>query len=181
MDNHQEAQCIGRAKAGDTTAFGQLVAAYQSNLRLSARQWTGDAALADDMAQEAFIRAWQKLGQFDGRARFSSWLYRIAFNHWLNVKARYQPATACNDETAEPQTASHPGTGRDIARALACLSEPQRLCIHLCLQRGFTHAEAADILNLPVGTVKTHINRGRSELQVLMADYSSTTEAMGHG
>lgn len=181
MDKHQETNLIARAKAGDTAAFGQLVCAYQSNLRLSARQWTGDAALADDMAQEAFIRAWQKLNQFDGRARFSSWLYRIAFNHWLNVKARYQPATACNDDTPEPQAEFQPCADRDIARALARLSEPQRLCIHLCLQRDFTHTEAADILNLPVGTVKTHINRGRIELQTLMAEYSSTTEAMHHG
>lgn len=180
MDKQQEANQIERAKAGDSAAFGALVRAYQSNLRLSVRQWTsGNHALADDIAQDAFIRAWQKLAQFDGRARFSSWLYRIAFNHWLNVRSRHQAVPEL-DPTEQTSAGPHPGAVNDIARAMAQLTEPQRLVIHLCLQRDFTHAEAADILNMPIGTVKTHVNRGRAALQRLMADYAPTQEVKAH-
>lgn len=174
-----ESRLLAAARQGDQAAFGQLVRLHQSALRLSIRQWTrGDAALADDLAQETFLRAWRKLALFDGRARFASWLYRIGYNLWLNQCQRPRPvfthelpeASQCDDVS-----------GRDLARALQQLPEAQRLAIHLCLQRDFTQAEAADILGLPLGTVKSLVLRGRQQLQRHMADYAPNGEDYAHG
>ena len=69
----------------------------------------------------------------------------------------------------------------DLERAFAQLSDPQQLCLHLCLQREFSHSEAAEILAMPVGTVKTHVNRGRALLQKLLADYDVNNSELAHG
>lgn len=179
MAEPQEAALLAAARRGDTAAFGRLVHTHQSALRLSIRQWTGaDAALADDLAQETFLRAWRKLALFDGRARFASWLYRIPYNLWLNQRQRPQPVfTEPLPEPANQDDFSE----RDLERALQRLPESQRLAIHLCLQRDFTHAEAADILGIPLGTVKSLVLRGRQQLQLSMADYAPPKEDYAHG
>lgn len=170
--------------SNDQHAFALLVQQHQSALRYSLRQWLGwDTALADDLAQEVFLKAYRKLHQFQAQAKFSTWLYRIAYTTWLNYAQQHtqkQRATEGPlDELAEARSQrciQQAGAVMDIERALKRLSEPQRVAIHLCLQRGFSHAEAANIMALPLGTVKTHVNRGRALLAHLMHDYREISD-----
>ncbi|MDN3638708.1 sigma-70 family RNA polymerase sigma factor [Simiduia curdlanivorans] len=165
--------------------YSELVREHQSALRNTLRRWTGfDHSLADDLAQETFLRAYQKLHQFNGAARFSTWLYRIAFTIYLNHKAKHpQPMTSLEDvgDNRLGDDMQRVKTSHDIERAFAQLTEPQQLCLHLCLQREFSHSEAAEILALPVGTVKTHVKRGRQQLQILLADYDINASELAHG
>ncbi|TQV84623.1 sigma-70 family RNA polymerase sigma factor [Exilibacterium tricleocarpae] len=158
----------------DHYAYSQLVRRYQSRLRTSLRGWCrGDHALAEDLAQEAFIKAYQALGNFRGEAQFGTWLYRIAYN--VMVSQRRKQATGTGDTASElPEVPTEPqraDIARDLDTAMAQLSEPQRVAIHLCLQRGFSHQEAAQIMDIPLGSVKTHVLRGKQKLQSLLAPW----------
>ena len=159
---------------GDQRAYAQLVRRYQSQLRFSLRQLCdGDQGLADDMAQEAFIKAYKALPAFRGDARFSTWLYRIAYNLVMSHKRKNAPVVdqEAVDNAQSQQSveeAQQLGMARDLNSAMGELSDAQRQAVHLCMQRGFSHEEAASIMKLPLGTVKSHVNRARSKLQSLL-------------
>jgi len=168
-------QLLRRAARPDgRQAFALLVNRHQSELRGSLRRLTrGNAALADDLAQEAFIRAWRALGDFRGESSFRTWLYRIAYRCFLSELRRGDPQTAELgewDATAD-DTAGAGAFMRDFERAMAALAPAQRDAVHLALARGFSHPEIADIMALPIGTVKTHVLRGRQKLQQLLGDW----------
>lgn len=166
---------------GDQRAFAELVKRYQSQLRYSLRQLTGwDAALADDLAQETLIRAYRSINQFRGDAKFFTWLYKIAYHCFLAQKRGRKPEQQLEDgqEDERPDTgAGGPGNPadlhRDFARALARFPPEQRMALHLHLQREFTHQEIADLMECPLGTVKSHIQRGREKLQVMLAGWNA--------
>lgn len=185
MIQHSEQVLIELALSKqDQHAFGQLVNRHQSTVRNALRQLTNwDEALADDLAQETFIQAYQKLHQFDGRAKFSSWLYRIAYNQFLQHCRKHASQKRAADlqeldgaevdtkavSTAEQQSGQQ--LQKTLATALAAI-EPKRRCVlHLLLHRECTQQEIADILRMPLGTVKTHITRGRAELQQKLASW----------
>ena len=161
-------------KQGNQRAFAELVKRYQSQLRYSLRQMTGwNEALADDLAQETFIKAYQALPGFRAEAKFSSWLYRIAYNqmvsHFRKAQNREEPSDVEVEDAGE-----HSEDGdlqRDLAAAMATLPEGQRMALHLFLHRECTHQEISDIMGIPLGTVKTHISRGREQLRHLLASW----------
>jgi len=161
----------------DQHAFAQLVLRYQSRLRVWARRLcNGDAHLADDLAQETFIKAHAALPAFRADAKFSTWLYRIAFNiaasRWRTRKLQW-----CSlDDNDLPDECNMRGLdmSRDVESALLQLSEPQQLAIRLCYQEGFSHNEVADIMGIPLGTAKTHILRGKQKLEELLASWSES-------
>ncbi len=171
-----EAQWIARAQAGDGAAFAQLVRAWQSPVRRQLQQLThGDAARADDLAQQAFVQAWRALAGFRGEARFGTWLHRIAYTCFLQERRAAPPAHAPLDEHAD--AASHdPASQRalrlDVARALAQLSEEQRVAIVHCYHLDLSHDEAAAVLGLPLGTLKSHVARGKARLKELLAAWN---------
>ena len=168
---------VNRARRhGDRYAYSQLVRRYQSQLRNSLRGWChGDHALAEDLAQETFIKAYKALPGFREEAQFSTWLYRIAYNVMASHWRRAAPDNDRSDRQPEPPaTALNADASRDLENALASLSEPQQVAIHLCLQRGFSHREAAAIMNIPLGSVKTHVLRGKQKLQALLAPWQET-------
>ena len=187
MKQFSEEELIGRAvHQQDQLAFGQLVTRHQSRLRNSLRQLTNwDESLADDLAQETFIQAYQNLHQFDGRAKFSSWLYRIAYNQFLQFcrkqasKKRSAELEELDGSEANPKDkpAEDKRNNNHLHKALAAALaelEPKRRCVlHLLLHRECTQQEIANILQMPLGTVKTHINRGRAELQSALADFQA--------
>lgn len=162
---------------GDQHAFSQLVLRYQSQVRVWTRRLSnGDAHLGDDLAQETFIKAHAALPRFRGEAKFSSWLYRIAFNIAAS-QARIKRHQWCQLDEAEHDDTQRSGTQnavmqRDLETAMAQLSEPQQLAIRLCYEEGFSHREVADIMGIPLGTVKTHILRGKKKLESLLASWS---------
>jgi len=158
----------------DHHAFGELVRRHQSPLRaFLVRMTRGDASLADDLAQETFLKAWQKLGTFRGAARFTTWLFGIAFNEFRSAcRRRKEFAWDDMDTPPEPEapvTANHTHLCLDLTEALKLLSSTERAAIVLCCQNGLSHEEAAQVLDCPLGTVKTNIFRGKEKLKRRLA------------
>ena len=158
---------------GDQHAFGELVRRHQSPVRGLLRQLTrADIELADDLAQETFIRAYKNIRSFRGEAKFSTWLYRIAYNVFRD-QARKRKELIGIDEAqwqsqADPQTAD-PGLRHDLMNALNSLPLHERSAIVLCCQNGLSHDEASRVLEIPLGTVKTNVLRGREKLKKILA------------
>ena len=156
--------------AGDRESFGELVRRHQSLVRSMMQRMCRNTALADDLAQEAFIRAFTKIDTFKGQGSFKSWLCRIAYTEFLQSARKRKAADAALDRlTAEPiETSQAPvdaGARHDLDRALATLKEEERVCVVLCYANGMSHSEAAEVTGLPLGTVKSHVNRGRDKLK----------------
>ena len=161
----------------DQHAFSQLVLRYQSQLRNWGRRLCdGDPHLADDLAQETFIKAYAALGAFRAEAKFSTWLYRIAFNiaanRWRTKKIQWCELDENEDVEAEFCELKQFDAKRDVEAAMQQLSAAQQLAIRLCFEDGFSHDEAASIMGIPLGTLKTHVNRGKQKLQALLASWS---------
>ncbi|WP_457421699.1 RNA polymerase sigma factor [Roseateles sp. P5_E7] len=172
----QEARLVARAAAGDRSAFAALVQAHQGYLRkLLGRVCRGDQARADDLAQEAFVRAWRALPKFRGEARFRTWLTRLAYSSL----AAERPSLPRVDD-APPELGAHsdfaPGADWriDLDRALATLSEPQRHALLLCYGADLSHAEAALVLGWPLGTVKTQVLRAKARLRTQLQAWEPT-------
>jgi RNA polymerase sigma-70 factor (ECF subfamily) len=162
-----ETELVERAADGDAAAFGLLVKDHQSHLRGFLRRLArGDAALADDVAQDAFLEAWRNIGQFRGEGTFAGWLTRIAFRRYLKA-ARGRKLEPLDDAEAAPIDAA-PDVKLDLEKALALLSLPQRASLTMCFALGYSHEEAAAILEMPVGTLKSHIARGRERVRQLL-------------
>ena len=161
---------VQRARTGDAAAFGSLVRQHQSKVRGFLRRLTrADAALADDLAQETFLEAHRKLDQFRGEGSFGAWLCGIAWSRFLmeRRKRKEEPLEA-PDETASVDTSSASLARLDLEKAMAQLAPPERAALTLCYAFGHSHGEAAEILNLPLGTVKSHVLRGREKLKALL-------------
>ena len=161
----------------DRRAFAALVERHQSRVRTVLRRLTrGDAALADDLAQETFVLAWRNLKSFRFEARFSTWIYRIAFNAWQSEARKRREVSldlddevlaAVDDSTAHdmPDVASR----IDLERAMALLSDGERAAIAACYYADLSHEEAAAALGMPLGTVKTHVLRAKAKLRARLA------------
>lgn len=166
---------IARVLAGDEReAFATLVQRHQAPLRrLLRRLARHDHGLADDLAQETFVIAHQKLNQFRGEARFATWLYRIAYNRFLAHARAVRPEVAWSeslaDETREPSATAPPELKIDLERALADLPERERAAIVHCYYLDLSHEEAAYVLDCPVGTLKTHVHRAKQKLALALA------------
>jgi RNA polymerase sigma factor (sigma-70 family) len=184
-----DAQLIARVLVRDDRhAFSELVRRHQSAIRATLRRLTaGNHALADDLAQETFMLAFRNLKSFRQEAKFSTWLYRIATNAWLaDARKRKEELLGDGDadvadeegDDAPPGAAGAPDPARaatlaiDVDRALAVLSEGERAAIVQCYHNDLSHEEAAQVLNCPVGTVKTHILRAKQKLKSRLAAWA---------
>ena len=176
-----DAELIARVVADDDRhAFAALVRRHQSTVRSLLRRLTcGDTARADDLAQDAFLRAYRGLSGFRGGATFSSWLYRIAYNAFLSDSGRgtVQPLT---EQEASDSTAPA-GLRLDLDQGLRRLSEPERLAVVLSYKEGATHEEIAAVLGCPLGTAKSHVLRGRERLRKYLRDWSEEERNATHG
>lgn len=163
-------------QTGDEHAFAALVRKYQSQVRSWARRLcNGDESLADDLSQEAFLKAYMALPAFRGDAKFSVWLYRIVFNVAAS-KWRKKKLDWCNIDDQVDLASEHCelqkfAADKDIAQAMMLLSEAQRIAIHLCFDEGFSHGEAASVMGVPLGTLKTHVNRAKAKLKTHLASW----------
>lgn len=157
----------------DHHAFAELVRNHQSSVRGLLRQLTRtDVALADDLSQETFLRAYKNLRSFRGEARFSTWLYRIAYNCFRENARKRKEFVGVDDEQLQmeqdPKTVD-PALKHDLMHALGLLPLHERSAILLCCQNGLSHDEAARVLDIPLGTVKTNVLRGREKLKRTLA------------
>lgn len=159
----------------DRAAFARLVGRHQSMVRSVLRRLAkGDHGLADDLAQETFLLAWRNLRTFRFDARFSTWLYRIAFNAWLS-ETRKRREVLLEEEVASfagPEALHEPDPAErmDLERALGQLGDGERAAIAACYYADLTHEEAAEALGIPLGTVKTHILRAKAKLRVKLGE-----------
>jgi RNA polymerase sigma-70 factor (ECF subfamily) len=167
-----ERAILARATAGDPVALGSIVKTYQSRIRgFALRLTAGDHALADDLAQDTFIEAFRKLRQYRAEGTFVGWLYRIAYSRFLMDRRRRKTSSA--DDAPEPSAENETGdmARLDLERAMARISPEERAALTLCYALGHSNEEAAAILSLPLGTVKSHILRGREKLKRLLGPW----------
>jgi RNA polymerase sigma-70 factor (ECF subfamily) len=162
----------------DQAAFGELVRRHQGRIRGYLSKVAGNAALADDLSQETFIRAWDKLSDYRGTGSFSGWLVKIAHNQFLqSLRKRARERRLADrlenegEHTELPSVlGAQPDAGvSDLPRFLAVLSEEERSVIVLSYAYGYSHAEIVAITGLALGTVKSHIKRGRTRVRELFA------------
>src|SRR5512137_843003 len=165
-----DAELVARVVAGDDRhAFAALVRRHQSAVRtLLRRLCAGDAAHADDLAQETFLRAWKGLQGWRGGARFSTWLHRVAVNAWLSQVRRAAPPVPDDPGHAAPGAAAVEAR-RDLERAFGVLRAEERIALALAYAQDLTHEEAAQAAGWPVGTMKTHLLRGKEKLRQRLA------------
>jgi RNA polymerase sigma-70 factor (ECF subfamily) len=152
----------------DRRAFAELVRRHQSAVRgLLRRLCAGDAAQADDLAQETFLRAYRALGSWRGGGRLSTWLYRIAWNGWASQARRAAAPVPPEPEPAR-DLADAAIDRHDLERALGALRAEERAALALAYGQDVSHEEAAAILECPLGTLKTNILRGKEKLRRML-------------
>jgi RNA polymerase sigma-70 factor (ECF subfamily) len=161
VDTDEQSLIVLRAVAGDDASFQELVLRHQARIRSLIRRSLGDD-IADDIAQEVFLKAWRNLPRLRDARTFSGWLRRIAVHAIVDrVRARPDLKTPLTEAIIDTQASNvaPPEARLDLQAALARLTPGQRLCIVLIHGEGLTHQEAADESGLPIGTIKSHIAR----------------------
>ncbi|WP_293482553.1 RNA polymerase sigma factor [Phenylobacterium sp.] len=164
---------VEAAQAGSTAAFSRLVDRHQKAVRAFLRRTCGDWATADDLAQETFLAAWSRMDRLESGASVRAWFCGIGYNkHLTALRSRGRERARENAYEADrPAAVASMSEERMAAeRALATLPADQRACVALCLAADFSHAEAAEALNLPLGTVKSHVARGRARLLEVLGE-----------
>jgi len=159
------------AAAGGRAAFGELARRHGAGVRALLRRMGADASLADDLAQDAFLAAYEHIAEFRGEGPFGGWIKRIAARLYVRRwrrRAQLDPIEARDDDPPlnGPPTNEGDAVARlDLDEALRLLSPSERVCVSLCFGAGMSHAEAADALKAPLGTVKSHTRRGLDKLR----------------
>ena len=158
---------VEAAQAGSAGAFSRLVERHQQAVRAFLRRTCGDWAMADDLAQETFLTGWSRIGALDKGASVRAWLCGIGYNRHLTQirsRSRERAREAAYEAEKPPSRGAMTDERLTLEAAMADLPPDQRACVALCLAADFSHQEAADALGLPLGTVKSHVTRGRARL-----------------
>ncbi len=181
MTDAEEAALLQRAMQHDRAAYAALVQHHQGRVRGFLRRLCRDHAQADDLAQECFLLAWRRLPDLREHASLGAWLCRIAYRCFLQARRTRERQEALSVEyaqqspcegSAEPQVDSV--QQRELERALLQLSPQEAAAISLHFTLGHSHSEIADILSLPLGTVKSLIARGLPKLRALLSSHTGT-------
>ena len=189
MDRNVERDLIERATAGDRSAAGDLIRGHQGSVYAYILRMSGRPDIAEDVVQEAFVRVLNNLHRFDFRFRFSTWLFTIARRLYMNMMAKSRPAYDTDFVGSMGQDCDCPETGmyaterqsvqRDaIQSALMALNDEQREIIVLFHQLDWPIALIAAHLEMPEGTVKSHLHRARKRLRVLFKDNARLAEQL---
>jgi len=167
-----DSEVIERATAGDREAFSRLVVMHEAKVRALLLRLSSDTTVSDDLAQEVFMRAYRGLVGFRGHSSFGTWLYRITYNVFLNHRSRSKRFSALPEDydvrAAAPEDAlSVPRVDlrRDLRHAIGALPDRYRAVVVLYYLQEVTYPEIAEILDLPLGTVKTHLHRAKRILR----------------
>ncbi|MEX2394539.1 MAG: sigma-70 family RNA polymerase sigma factor [Actinomycetota bacterium] len=163
-------ETIRSAASGDADAFEELVRNYQAHVWRFLRHLVGDPQLAEDVAQEAFLRVYQKLDTFRFRSKFSTWVFQTAHNAGVDaIRARTRRERLLRSAPL-PAQSSDPYARVEVRAALASLSPKLRGAVVLVEVFGFGYREAAAILDVPEGTVKSRVFQARERLSEWLAD-----------
>jgi RNA polymerase sigma-70 factor (ECF subfamily) len=190
-DPGDERALVARARAGDESAFAQLVTEHSARVYGALRRFGLDPQEADEVAQEVFLRAWRGLARFEQRSQFSTWLYRIAFNEAQRRLARRPPATALRRPGDDDEIAALPdatGAGPQartldrefeqvLERALAQLPADLRAAVVLRDLEGLSTEEAAAVAGVRQAAFKSRLHRGRMQLRALLEPYLQLEQA----
>jgi RNA polymerase sigma-70 factor (ECF subfamily) len=178
-----EDELLARARdKHDGDAFAELVRRHQGKVRGLLLRLSNNRTVADDLGQEVFLRAYRGLVGFEGRSRFSTWLYRIAYNVYLNHRTRTRELSPLPDgfevRAAAPQgrmSASGYDLRSDLEWAVAKLPDRYRSVITLYYLEDVSYPEIAEILDIPLGTVKTHLHRAKRMLRERLSSWEQKT------
>ena len=168
MDLQNDLSLVTRvAEFQDRGAFGLLVKKYQSPIRaFFLHQTLGNRQLSDDLAQDTFVKAYLHIKSFQGKSQFSTWLYRIAYNVWYDYQRGHkitqdlEGTQVVHAKTDQSQSALR----MDLVKALGILSENERTCITLQMMDGMPIIKIAEVMDMAIGTVKSHLSRGKMKL-----------------
>lgn len=168
----EDNQLVARVLASqDMAAFGELVRRHQSHVRNFLRKLSGDFTLADDLAQDCFMHAWEKLHTYSGRGSFIGWLLKVAYTTFLQSKrkskryAEILEAAGTQADVTEQTHARQSEEVGDLERFLAVLSEEERAVMVMSYACGLSHREISEATSMPVGTVKSVIFRGKEKIR----------------
>jgi RNA polymerase sigma-70 factor (ECF subfamily) len=172
-----ELQWIAQAQQGDRQAFGELVYHYRESVINVVYRMCGDANLAEDAAQEAFIRAWQNLPRYQPRSSFRNWLYRIATNVALDVLRRERETVDIEDipliaSSINPEAAVERSERAErVRQAVLALAPASRAVLILREYEALSYKEIAETLDIPTGTVMSRLNYARTQLREMLRGY----------
>ena len=172
------------AAAGDRRAFGELARRHVAGVRALLRRMGADPSLADDLAQDAFLVAYERMADFRGEGAFAGWVKRIAARLYLRrarASIRLEDGLEADDRAWGVADAPGHAERMDLDEALRGLPATERVCVTLCFGAGLTHAEAAEALGAPLGTVKSHVRRGLDKLRRRMGADAGPMERDAHG
>lgn len=189
VDLAEEKALVQRARQGDLTAYDDLVRRYQERIYATVYHMTSNHEDANDLAQEAFIKAYQALKSFKGGSSFYTWVYRIAVNKTINflkqrknrsqlslndldVNAEHDPdlVALISDKTPRREV-NLIELQEKLNEAMQKLSEPHRLVVTLHDIQGMSHEEIAEIAECNIGTVRSRLFYARQQLQAYLSDY----------
>jgi RNA polymerase sigma-70 factor (ECF subfamily) len=163
---------IALACTGDAQAFAEIVRRCQNRVRSFMHRLCHHPDLAEDLAQQVFLKVWKSIRQLRAPGAFHGWLNRIMVSIWLEEARRRKLDVAGRDESVPleaPRDA--PGERIDLDRALGQLPPAMRLCVVMAYNDGLSHQEISDATRIPLGTVKANIARGAAKMKVLLCDY----------
>ncbi len=168
-----EAELVERAREGDLAAFELLYRRYAGRIHGLCLRMVRDRERAQDITQDAFVRAWQKLGSFRGESAFGTWLHRLAVNVALgDIRSRRRWESKTEDSEAMPELGTAPvrrEMGIDLARAVDRLPPKARTIFLLYDVEGYRHGEIASLVGVAEGTSKAHLHRARKILREALA------------
>ena len=168
---HRDELLVRRAQQGEIGAFEGLYRTHVGRVYALCRRMTADPALAEDLTQEAFVRAWERLATFRGESAFSTWLHRLTVNvvlaHFRAADRRDgRDGAEALDGLADALTIpTQPGASLDLERAIARLPQRARTVFVLHDVEGYRHDEIAVLAGMAVGTSKAQLNRARRLLR----------------
>lgn len=177
MDDFDERALVERCRAGDESAFGELVDRYKNLVYAMVGRLVADRSLADDLAQDVFLKVHRGLPYFRGEARLSTWIYRIVSNVCFEARSQRRPDLSLDDER-EGERVREPGQTdaafadlelRDrLEKAIAQLPDNYRMLVAAHYLQGVQYEALAEALDMPLGTVKTHLYRAKKQLRELL-------------
>ena len=172
MRHGEDHQLVARVvSTQDTAAFGELVRRHQSQVRNFLRKLTGDIAAADDLSQDCFMHAWDKLQTFSGRGSFIGWLLKVAYTTFLQSKRKSKRYAEILDEVGHKMETEGQNFSvqseelADLDKLLAVLDDDERAIMIMSYACGLSHREISDATSMPVGTVKSVIFRGKQKIR----------------
>jgi RNA polymerase sigma factor (sigma-70 family) len=172
-----ESVVITLACAGDPQAFAEIVRRCQNRVRGFMYRLCNHQDLAEDLAQQVFLKVWKSIGQLKAPGAFYGWLNKVMVSIWLEELRRNKLDAAEWNESLEMEGYRQaPGKRIDLDAALAQLPPPMRLCVVLAYNDGLSHQEIADATGMPLGTIKSNISRGSAKLRELLSDYRKSDQ-----